>query len=205
MLKKHYNKETKTLHISNGFNEELKDIPKETEIILFSYSSNFTQSVDNLPENLTHLTFGYWFNQSVDNLPLSLTHLTFGCCFNQLVDNLPKTLTHLTFGYMFNQSVDNLPEKLTHLIFNVRFNQSIDNLPKKIKELTLICNHKSINNLPDNIEKLHIYFSNRHSQNKNIQNLPITLKEIIIEKEEYKKYLIKIPFDTVIIIKKIEK
>jgi hypothetical protein len=37
MLKKYYNKETKTLHIPHSFNEEL---------------------IDNLPENLTHLIFG---------------------------------------------------------------------------------------------------------------------------------------------------
>ena len=57
------------------------------------------------------------FNQQVDNLPNTLTHLTFGTNFNQQVDNLPNTLTHLTFGGYFDQQVDNLPNSLTHLTF----------------------------------------------------------------------------------------
>jgi hypothetical protein len=64
MLKKYYNKERKTLNIPYNFNEELKDIPEETEIIIFSQTyfndeySQFNQPVDNLPEKITHLTFG---------------------------------------------------------------------------------------------------------------------------------------------------
>jgi hypothetical protein len=64
MWLEHYNKETKTLTIPYTFDEELKDLPKETKIIIFSENldedkySYFNQSVDNLPETLTHLTFG---------------------------------------------------------------------------------------------------------------------------------------------------
>ena len=75
--------------------------------------SNFNQKLE-LPENLTHLTFGLNFNQKVE-LPENLTHLTFGSRFNKKVE-LPKNLTHLTFGCKFNQEVE-LPENLTHLIF----------------------------------------------------------------------------------------
>jgi hypothetical protein len=78
----YYNEETKTLTIPYDFNKELKDIPEETEIIIFSIDclnfSYFDKSVDNLPNNLTHIIFGYFFNQKVDNLPKNLTHLTFG-------------------------------------------------------------------------------------------------------------------------------
>jgi hypothetical protein len=80
----YYNKETKTLTIPYIFNEELKDIPEETEIIIFNQNlvkyeySKFNKSVDNLPKNITHLTFGSSFNQSVNKLPETLTHLTFG-------------------------------------------------------------------------------------------------------------------------------
>jgi hypothetical protein len=38
------------------------------------------------------------FNQKVDNLPNNLTHLSFGYCFNKEVNNLPENLTHLSFG-----------------------------------------------------------------------------------------------------------
>jgi hypothetical protein len=59
-----YDEITKTLTLPFHFNKEIKDIPKETEIIIFSESrqyalySEFNKPVDNLPENLTHLTFG---------------------------------------------------------------------------------------------------------------------------------------------------
>jgi hypothetical protein len=142
----------------------------------------------------------YYFNQQVNNLPENLTHLTFGVCFNQSVDNLPKKLSYLTFGIGFYQQVDNLPESLTHLKLYCKNNKII--IPKNVSELYICDDNMLINNIPKNIEKLYIYFVNLYY--KNIQNLPITLKEIVIEKEEYKKYLIKIPFDTVIIIKKIE-
>ena len=42
------------------------------------------------------------YNQSVDNLPQSLTHLSFGRSFNPVV-KLPQSLTHLTFGYDFQR------------------------------------------------------------------------------------------------------
>jgi hypothetical protein len=89
----HYNKDTKTLTIPYSFNEEIKDIPEETEIIIFSKNyrnkkySKFNQKVDNLQKFLTQITFGCY-----------LTHLYFDNCFNQPVDNLPLSLTHLTFG-----------------------------------------------------------------------------------------------------------
>ncbi len=68
--------------------------------------------------------------------------------------------------------------------------------------MCLYSDNKLINNLPENIEKIYIIFYDDDDYNKNI-NLPITLKEIVIEKEEFKKYL-KIPFGTIVSIKKIK-
>jgi hypothetical protein len=240
-----YNKETKTLIISCDFNEELKDIPNDTQIIIFeNKDSIFNQKVDNLPLKLTHLTFGAWFNQKVDNLPKNIIHLTFGYYFNKEVDNLPKNLTHITFSndcvfnqkvdYLpknlthlffsddFNQKVDNLPKNLTHLFLSDDFNQKVDNLPKNLKylkikwyynneiilpkslkKLSLSCNNNLINNIPEHIEKIYIYFYYKYNYNKRVENLPSTIKEIIIEDEEYKKY-IKIPFGCILTIKNIE-
>ena len=39
--------------------------------------------MDNLPNLITHLTFGENFNQNVDNLPTSITQLTFGDNFDK--------------------------------------------------------------------------------------------------------------------------
>ncbi len=35
-------------------------------------------SINNLPNSITHLTFDYEFNQPLDNLPNSVIHLIFG-------------------------------------------------------------------------------------------------------------------------------
>jgi hypothetical protein len=91
-----YNIDIKTL-IPYNFNEELKDIPNDTQIIVFENEySIFNQKVDNLPKNLTQITFGFYFNQKVDYLPQNLIHLTFGGYFNQKIDNLPKNIIYLT-------------------------------------------------------------------------------------------------------------
>ena len=122
---KYYNFETQTLSIPWDFNDELKKLPQDLKIIIFEEDdykfqySTFNKPVNNLPENLTHLTFGSKFNQQVNNFTSSLTHLTFGYGFNKPVDDLPENLTHLIFGFCFNQPVDNLPKNLTHLTFGV--------------------------------------------------------------------------------------
>ena len=102
MLEQYYNKETKTLSIPWDFDEELKDLQFDTEVIIFEENrskyqySQFNKSVDATRKNF--IFTGAPKNNFVfdgDNLPQNLTHLTFGCEFNQKVNNLPATLTHL--------------------------------------------------------------------------------------------------------------
>jgi hypothetical protein len=72
-------------------------------------------------------------------------------------------------------------------------------IPKKCKILSLTSNNKIINNIPEHVEKLHIYcFDN----NTYISNLPITIKEIIINCEFHKKFIKNIPFGTLITVDK---
>ena len=80
---------------------------------------------------LTHLTLGLnyppydFFNQSLDNLPQKLTHLTLGFSFNHPITSLPKTLTHLIFGInenchtyiRFAHSLSYLPSSLAYIEF----------------------------------------------------------------------------------------
>src|SRR3990167_5182951 len=80
--------------------------------------SQFNQQVT-IPQNVTHLTFGYYFNQKV-TIPQNVTHLTFGFGFNQLVI-IPHNVTHLTFGCNFNQKVIIL-QNITYLTFGYNFN-----------------------------------------------------------------------------------
>ena len=183
MFEEYYNAETKTLRFTHDFDEELKDLPTDTQIIIFEENFNkgeyskFNQIVDNLPNNLIHLTFGYCFYQSVDKLPDSLTHLSFGCYFNKSADNLPKNLTHLTFesDAQFNQSVDKLPKKLTHLTFGKWFDQSVNKLPKNLTHLTFgKWFNQSVNKLPTSLT--HLTFG--YCFGKSVHILPKSIIEL---------------------------
>jgi len=143
------------------------------------------QEID-LPTNLTHLTFGKNFNQKLV-LPHNLTHLTFGDNLNQKVD-LQLNLIHLTFGYNFNQKVD-LPYNLTHLTFGENFNQKVD-LLLNLKYLCLNCKKTTmVDYLPDSLDELGL--------NKNfnglLNDLPISLKTLIISDEYDKNKLKNLP------------
>jgi hypothetical protein len=59
-----------------------------------------------------------------------------------------------------------------------------------------------INNLPLQLDKVFIKFAGNDEYKKEITNLPITLKKIIIEDEKYLKYITKIPFNCEIVILK---
>jgi hypothetical protein len=167
-----YNIDTKTLIIYNNF---LPNIYNDIEKIVFSQYSLFNQKVDNLPQSLIELIFCFHFNQKVDNLPKNITHLTFGVFFNTKIDNLPKNLTYLKFSGPFNNKI---------------------NIPKNLKILHIPCHINLINNIPKHIEKIHIEFDIIESYNKKVENLPLTLKEIVI-KSSYKKY-VKVPFGCII-------
>jgi hypothetical protein len=191
-----YNDETKTLRINDKFP---LNISNEIEKIVFVKYSYFNKKLDNLPQKITHLVFGRMFNKKVDNLPKNLTHLTFEFCFNKKVDNLPKNLTHIIFGVDFNQNIDKLYKNLKYLQIDWYFQNEIM-LSKNLKELSLTCNNYLIDNIPEHIEKIYIYFSDYDDKNRKVENLPLTIKEIVIEDEYYKKY-IKIPFECILTIK----
>jgi hypothetical protein len=200
ILNKYYNVDTQTLSLPWVFNKEIKNLLIDVQIIIFEEDrakkqfSKFNQSVDNLPNTLTHINFGRRFNQSVDNLPNNLTHLTFGAWFNQSVDSLPNNLTHLTFGVGFNQSVDYLPKNLTHLTFGYSFNQKVDSLPSTLIEIGFYSHCKIKNNIPNSIEFLNIFFSVDDFYNEPIENIASNVKEIKINLVSKVHYLKKIPF-----------
>lgn len=102
-----------------------------------SENSKFNKSVDILPENITHIKFGYSFNQRVDNLPFRLEWLEFGYSFNQSVDMLPNTITYLVFGYSFNKPVFDLPNSIEYISFGKKFNYPLNSLPNSIFYINL--------------------------------------------------------------------
>jgi len=183
--------------IKSNFNPEI-DLSNNINLTHLTFKDNFNQEIDlsnNI--NLTHLTFGYYFNQEIDlSNNINLTHLTFGYYFNQEI-NLSNNinLIHLTFGYKFNQELNLLfninlkkvlidiqnneienTNNLLKIITNGNFEKKI-NIPLNVKYLkTSYVENYLMDNLSNNIEELTIYNNN----NKNIDNLPNSIKKIII-------------------------
>ena len=132
------------------------------------------------------VVLGDAINQSIDFLPNGVSHLQLGRRFNKPIKNLPRTLTHLiisanNIAYCdFNQSLDYLPEGLECLTIRLNnvFKMPINNLSSGLKHLHLICkvfNHP-INNLPNGLESLVISCFDY----ENTHNLPNTLKKVNI-------------------------
>src|SRR6056300_1247759 len=89
--------------------------------------SKFNQEVNNLPPNITNLTFGYYFNQEVNNLPPNITHLTFGYHFNQEV-NIPFSVKYLKLDCNNQNIIDYLPDSIEELELESYFNLELNNL-----------------------------------------------------------------------------
>ena len=70
-----------------------------------------------IPNSVTHLTFGYRFDQKLKegDIPNSVTHLTFDEEFNQELNILPYGLKSLKL-YKNNKILSNLPFTLEKLI-----------------------------------------------------------------------------------------
>ena len=140
---KYYNNITKTLTIHCEFNEELKDIPDDTEIIIFDEDrknnkySKFNQKIKEnvLPDSLHTLTFGHYFNQEIKEnvLPKSIKKISLYSHCN-LINNLPLQIeeVYINFSYHYtnNKEVNNLPitlEKIT--IENEKYLKYITKIP----------------------------------------------------------------------------
>ena len=148
--------------------------------------------------NLRELTFGDHFNcrldDSLSNL-VDLRELRFGHRFNQpLNDSLMNlhNLQKLTFGINFNQPLDDCLSKLDNLrelTLGYRFNQPIV-IPDGIKKLSLDCNSQNmIDFLPSNIVELE--FGSMF--NLELNDLPNSIKKIIIRNKYYNKKLNNLP------------
>lgn len=123
----------KIVNVSNVNEFRFLKMMDSCKLRKISFDSEFNESVDNLPDGITHLTFRYFFNQSVDNLPSSLTHLILGHHFNQSIDNLPSSITHLTLNFRFNKPINNLPSSLSELTLDRTYSLPLDKVPSTVK------------------------------------------------------------------------
>jgi hypothetical protein len=121
-----------------------------------------------LPNNLTHLTFFYFFISIKKNV-------------------LPNNLTNLIFGYYFNKNIKEnvLPKSLIYLKLGKTFNKNIK-IPSSIQLLGVDTGSTILNNIPEFIENIYIQFFINDEY-----NIPITIKKIYVNPE-------KIPFECVV-------
>ena len=109
----YYNNITKTLTIPYEFNEVLKDIPDDTEIIIFDEDININNHVDNNKFSI--------FNQEIKEnvLPPSIKKISLYSHCN-LINNLHLRLEEVCIKFSdddkYNKEITNLPitlEKIT--------------------------------------------------------------------------------------------
>jgi len=138
-------------------------IKKYKKVVL---GDSINQSIDFLPDGVTHLQLGRRFNKPIMNLPRTLTHLIIAsnniayCDFNQSLDYLPEGLECLTItlNQVFNIPINNLPVGLKHLDFGCKiFHHPINNLPNRLKSLVIGCfDYDNTHNLPTTLTKVNI-------------------------------------------------
>lgn len=147
------------------------------------------ESINNLPNEITHLMLDDLYDEKIITLPLNLEKLIIGCNFNKPLgnDNLPQNLKkiefiksdffHIVYQYtLFNQKIDNLPNSLETLILSDEFNQQVPNLPHNLINLKFgIKFNQDVSCLPFTITNLEF----GRNFNQSVDNLPnsiITLK-----------------------------
>ena len=90
-----------------------------------------------------------------------------------------------------------MPSSITNLYLGNSFNISINSWPESLIELGFSASHsKIINNIPENVECINIYFNN--IKNDFLENIPCSVKKIKIDNVYNAYYLKKIPFGCVV-------
>ena len=151
-----------------------------------------------------------YYQQSIDWLPNEITHLIIGTNFNKPLNNLPASLKYLAFepdGYynlltLFNNRLDNLPHGLEELQLAICGNNTYlgENLPSTLKKLYIFGfgskNMINMNNFPDSIEFL--YLDKICLEIDKIDRLPSNLKvfesnDLNCVKDKYELFKTKFP------------
>jgi hypothetical protein len=115
-------------------------------IIIGDFSYNYINKTIGFSENIIHDNYlnifpdsSDPFNQSLDNLPNNLTHLIIcGTNFNQQLCNLPETLEVLKLPCSFNKSFSNLPIGLKYLsVDNINYDYNFAEIPNNLLALQI--------------------------------------------------------------------
>lgn len=175
------NGKNKVFAIEHDYEEELKEehleaMKKYNEVEL---GNNLKGSVDNLPDNITHLTIGNYYKGSLDNLPKNLKFLDMGLTYNKQIDFLPEGLEVLKLSGEFNQEINNLPKSLKELQINSGYRKNIKRIDDNIERL-FIHNNNSIFLPEGKYKKLVLFEIFGNGTHCDIDRLPETVEELTI-------------------------
>jgi len=203
---------TKTLEIGSEYNICLcgVDLPDTIENLILSGKFNQPLNCVKFPKNLQKLVLSGNYDQSLVGVkfPVNLKYIVLGSNYNQSLKNVifPDSLIKIKFGNKINDNLLDLvlPSNVTHIVFSTKCVEKLHliKLPSDLKiisfETTLIPYKDFLDNLPDNLEEIHI-----DKLDTKLLNLPCSLKKIKINYTYPKKYMethiplsemIKIPF-----------
>ena len=140
-----------------------------------------------LTKYLSPLIYGF---DSSDNVVLGSNEYDYKN--DKTILNLLKEKQKIAFDNVFNASIDWLPEGITHIQLGTFFNQPLQKLPATLKSLIIKTYNEvgatyfnnSLNNLPHGLEILEIHYN--HKFDKDIYNLPQTLKKLYMHCKAFK-------------------
>jgi len=145
----------------------IKPIPKNNTVKNFIFDKNQSLKKEDIPNIITHLTFGWYFNQPLkkEDIPNSVAHLTFGQNFNQPLnnENIPKNIISILLYENYNKNLINTNKNILIGFLNHDKNNIIYNNFLEIKR--------------SNINLMHTYIENNLTKDKFIGN--IILKDLI--------------------------
>lgn len=157
-----------TIQVSN-FNDMLDLVSSNLESLKIS-SNSFNHPLDRLPASLRNLDIiAIRFNQPISSLPFGLESLKIDArIFNQKLDNLPPGLKKLILKDcdLFIEPLDNLPQGLEMLdlhlgyqvTFGLEYKHTLAHLPAGIRKMRLANYWGDLNEIPDSVEELDIWF-----------------------------------------------
>ena len=112
----------------------------------------------------------------------------------------------LSLPYTFNEDLFDIPLGTEKIIciedYNKyeysMFDKIIDNLPNSLIDIGCFSHSNIINNIPNFVEYICIYFYNIDEYNKEVLNIPCNIKQIKINDKKKIHFIKKIPFGCII-------
>eukprot|EP01112_Ceratiomyxa_fruticulosa_P019524 TRINITY_DN6405_c0_g1_i1.p1 TRINITY_DN6405_c0_g1~~TRINITY_DN6405_c0_g1_i1.p1 ORF type:complete len:344 (-),score=36.53 TRINITY_DN6405_c0_g1_i1:109-1140(-) len=139
------------LKLGHSFNCSISGVLPLT-LTHLSFGACFDQIVDGfLPPNIVYLKFSTNFSQTVNDLPLHLTHLLFtnhkvmilADKFNQSIEKLPQSITRLELNPSYKRNIIKLPASLAHLVISLNYYTVaggpllVENFPPTLRYITM--------------------------------------------------------------------